>query len=67
MYAALKKKDILENTVLVFTTDNGGPADGFGGNYASNFPLRGMKRSLWEGMLIFIYLKVIPVSDFDSR
>ena len=37
--------------MIVFTTDNGGPANGFDFNYANNYPLRGVKASLWEGMI----------------
>ena len=37
---ALKKSGMINNTIIVFTTDNGGPAHGFSMNYASNFPLR---------------------------
>lgn len=50
MYDALKKKNMLSNTVIIFTTDNGGPANGFDFNWANNFPLRGVKRTLYEGM-----------------
>lgn len=46
---ALREKDMLENTIIVFTTDNGGPAAGFNLNAASNYPLRGVKNTLWEG------------------
>lgn len=46
---ALQKRDMLRNSIIVFTTDNGGPAAGFDGNFASNWPLRGVKRSPWEG------------------
>ena len=38
-----------ENSIIVFSTDNGGPADGVNGNAACNYPLRGTKYSLWEG------------------
>ena len=38
-----------DNSVIVFTTDNGGPAAGFDLNMASNYPLRGVKATLWEG------------------
>ena len=49
VYKALEEKGILNDTVIVFTTDNGGPANGFNQNYASNWPLRGVKRTMWEG------------------
>ncbi|XP_040161682.1 arylsulfatase B isoform X1 [Anopheles arabiensis] len=48
---ALHARDMLENTIIVFSSDNGGPADGFNDNAASNWPLRGVKNTLWEGGL----------------
>ena len=41
---ALKAAGIYENSVIVFTTDNGGAAD-----KSSNFPFRDRKESLYEG------------------
>ena len=49
MVAALEKKKMLEDSIIVITTDNGGPAAGFNQNAASNWPLRGVKDTLWEG------------------
>ncbi|XP_068717714.1 arylsulfatase B-like isoform X2 [Montipora capricornis] len=46
---ALKSRGLYDNSVIVFSTDNGGPAAGFDMNWACNFPLRGVKRTLWEG------------------
>ncbi|XP_048242464.1 arylsulfatase I-like [Haliotis rufescens] len=42
---ALKEKGLFENTLILFTTDNGGPL----GNNANNWPLRGGKHTIWEG------------------
>lgn len=57
---ALSKRSMLANSIIVFSTDNGGPAAGFNLNAASNWPLRGVKNTLWEGeLLIFCYFLVI--------
>ena len=39
---ALAEHGMLQDTVIVFTTDNGGPAAGFDLNHASNWPLKGV-------------------------
>ncbi|EDW31316.1 GL11077 [Drosophila persimilis] len=45
----LRKSNMLENSIIIFSSDNGGPAQGFNLNFASNYPLRGVKNTLWEG------------------
>ena len=47
--AALRRTGMYEHTLLIFSTDNGGPADGYDRNWASNWPLRGGKGSLLDG------------------
>ncbi|XP_038049342.1 arylsulfatase I-like [Patiria miniata] len=46
---ALKQAGLYDNSVIIFSTDNGGPAHGFDFNHANNYPLRGVKLTLWEG------------------
>ncbi|XP_049958269.1 arylsulfatase B-like [Schistocerca serialis cubense] len=48
--AALEKRGMLENSIIVFVSDNGAPSDGMDQpNWSSNHPHRGLKGSLWEG------------------
>jgi len=42
---SLKSRQMWQDTLLVFTSDNGGPPHGG----ATNFPLRGGKEMMWEG------------------
>ena len=47
----LERSNMLKDSIIIFSTDNGGPAAGFNSNAASNWPLRGVKNTLWEGGL----------------
>ena len=42
-------KSMLEDTIIVFSSDNGGWSEEFGYSGGSNLPLRGSKVDLWEG------------------
>lgn len=45
----LEEASMLQDSIVIFSSDNGGPAEGFNLNAASNWPLRGVKNTLWEG------------------
>ncbi|KAH9494829.1 hypothetical protein Btru_017933 [Bulinus truncatus] len=49
VYKALQGSGLAENSIIIFSTDNGGPSNGFDGNAACNWPLRGTKNTLWQG------------------
>jgi arylsulfatase A-like enzyme len=46
---ALKDNGMWEDTILIFTTDNGGPTEVCAVQGSSNGPLRGGKCTVWEG------------------
>lgn len=48
--SALKDANMLENSIVLFIADNGGQTIGFARNHASNYPLRGLKGSVFEGL-----------------
>jgi arylsulfatase A-like enzyme len=49
--SALKRASMWDNTLLVFSSDNGGPTDGGDNNMNNNFPLRGCKGGYFDGGL----------------
>nr|ATE50192.1 arylsulfatase 4 [Phyllotreta armoraciae] len=46
---ALRDRRMLQNSVILFLSDNGAAPEGVHANRGSNYPLRGMKHSAWEG------------------
>ncbi|XP_050297689.1 arylsulfatase I-like [Anthonomus grandis grandis] len=49
--AALREKHMLENSIVIFMSDNGAAPEGVHANHGSNYPFRGMKASAWEGAM----------------
>ncbi|XP_013414346.1 arylsulfatase B isoform X1 [Lingula anatina] len=65
IHQILKEYKMLRNTLIVFTTDNGG-APHHGG---SNWPLRGAKTTLWEGgtrAVTFAYGSMLKKTGYVS-
>lgn len=40
--AALREKRMLQNSIILFMSDNGAQTEGIHANHGSNFPLRGV-------------------------
>ncbi|XP_001353949.3 arylsulfatase B [Drosophila pseudoobscura] len=47
--SALNSTGQLENSIVIFYSDNGAPSVGMFANTGSNWPLRGQKNTPWEG------------------
>ncbi|XP_059046071.1 arylsulfatase B-like [Achroia grisella] len=46
---ALAEKHILDDTIIIFASDNGSPTVGINNNWGVNLPFRGLKETPWEG------------------
>ncbi|CAL1278122.1 unnamed protein product, partial [Larinioides sclopetarius] len=49
VFRVLHAKNMLDNSIILFVSDNGGEVNPALGGYGSNYPLRGKKQTFWEG------------------
>lgn len=62
MMDALRSRGMLENSIVLFMSDNGAPTEGLLSNQGSNYPLRGVNSSC---TLYSNYLFRSLTSSFD--
>lgn len=60
----LSDKNMLENSIIIFLSDNGAPTRGLYGNDGSNWPLRGVSLFLFNKQFKFLFIKIILVEIF---
>ncbi len=49
IHSYVQAAGIYDDTLIIFTSDNGGPENNNEGTWSSNYPLRGGKNTLWTG------------------
>ncbi len=60
---ALKELGVADNTIVIFTSDNGGIVDLKGEDLTSNQPLRGQKAQIFEGGVRVPFIIYLPAAD----
>nr|CAD7396197.1 unnamed protein product [Timema poppensis] len=64
---ALRKSNMLDNSIIVFLSDNGAPTVGIHANKGSNYPLKGVKTTPWEGGIRTVAAVWSPALNRSSR
>lgn len=64
---SLDQNNMLQNSIILFISDNGSPTKGMFANWGSNYPLRGIKNSLFEGGVRSVSLIWSPLIVQNSR
>ena len=62
----LQKKNLLDDTIIIFTTDNGGQT----AKGSNNWPLRGNKGTIFEGGVRgtgFVWGSKLPKLNYDNH